>query len=155
MQILIFQINAFLVNEFNSFHYDESTVNSSIVSIEDTQRNTNKNMNLLAAANLYPKEVDPHLNGGLLLDNVNDVSTVERQLYKDTSRQDQLMVLYDVRVREINSLREEYENYKIEKDKEISVLKNKAILFEAEVRHTQTSLKTSESLLGKLTFFFK
>lgn len=83
---------------------------------------------------------------------ISDVSTHERQLYKDSKIQNQLKILYDVRVREINNLREEYQNYKIEKDKEIGILKNKAILAEAEMRHIQSSLANSEGLLCKLAF---
>ena len=75
-------------------------------------------------------------------------SQVTERNYKNVDQQEQLKVLYDVRVREINNLREEFNKFKAEKEKEMTVLKHKVTLSEAELRHCQVTLSNSESLLG-------
>lgn len=82
--------------------------------------------------------------------NISAVSIDELQnKYCDvTNPHEQMKVLYDVRLREINSLREEYENYKKEKIREIDQLKNKMFMYEAEVQQLKITLKNSEELLG-------
>lgn len=67
-----------------------------------------------------------------------------------TNTNEQMKILYDVRLREINNLREEYENYKKEKIREIDQMKNKMFIYEAEVQQLKITLKNSEELLGSL-----
>lgn len=82
--------------------------------------------------------------------NISVVSTddLQKKYCDTTSPNEQIKILYDVRLREINHLREEYENYKKEKSDEIKFLKNKIFVYEAEVQQMKISLKNSEELLG-------
>lgn len=61
---------------------------------------------------------------------------------------EQLKVLYEVRVREVHSLKEELNNYKKTKAKEIEGLKQRLIISEAEIQQLKISLNSSENLLG-------
>lgn len=71
--------------------------------------------------------------------------------YRDVANpNEQMKILYDVRLREINSLRDEYESYKKEKSKELDYVKNKMLVYEAEMQQIKISLKNSEDLLGNL-----
>lgn len=62
---------------------------------------------------------------------------------------EQIKILYEVRLRELNKLRGEYESYKKEKSREIDNLKNKMFIYEAEIQQMKISLKNSEELLGR------
>lgn len=119
-------------------------MNSSLTSVEGVEPNHDslKNQNGLR----YEESGQSSLN------DVTKHSAVD-QSYKNANQQEQLKILYDVRVREIKNLQDEFNKYKEEKAKEINNLKNKTILAEAENRHLQISLSNSESLLGLLQLF--
>lgn len=74
-----------------------------------------------------------------------------QQNYRQASDpNEQLKVLYDVRVRELDSLRQEYNEFKVKTKKDIDVLKNKLLLSEAEMRQSKISLQSMEDVLGIL-----
>ncbi|XP_030749914.1 putative leucine-rich repeat-containing protein DDB_G0290503 [Sitophilus oryzae] len=74
------------------------------------------------------------------------------QTYKDAiTPNEQLQVLYQVRVREIQSLKEEFNKHKEKSKEEIDSLKHKNILLEAELRQTKVSLSNAEVLLVEKT----
>ncbi|EFA00623.2 putative leucine-rich repeat-containing protein DDB_G0290503 [Tribolium castaneum] len=127
-----------LADGIHAFNYDDSTMNSSVTSVEANEPNYQGSLR-------NKSEFKYEGSGKSFLNDVTD-STIE-QCYKDASQQEQLKILYDVRVREINRLQKDFEKYKEEKAKEIGVLKNKSTLAEAEIRHLQISLSNSESLL--------
>lgn len=80
--------------------------------------------------------------------NVSIASGIDLQNYCDASTpNDQLKILYDVRLRELTSLRKEFDEYKFEKSKEIDNMKNKLILAEAEMRQLKVTLTSTENLL--------
>ncbi|XP_044270748.1 intracellular protein transport protein USO1-like [Tribolium madens] len=128
-----------LADGIHAFNYDDSTMNSSVTSVEANEPNYQGSLR-------NKNEFKYEASGKSLLNDVTDNSAIE-QCYKDANQQEQLKILYDVRVREINRLQKEFDKYKEEKIKEIGILKNKATLAEAEIRHLQISLTNSESLL--------
>lgn len=79
--------------------------------------------------------------------NISTASAPDLQNYCDVTSNDQLKVLYDVRLREINNLRKEFDEYKLGKTKEVDNLKNKLILAEADIKQLKVSLSSAESLL--------
>lgn len=87
--------------------------------------------------------------------NISVLSSEEIQnKYSETLNPgEQLKILCEVRTRELIKLREEYENYKKEKSREVDNLKNKVFLYEAETQQMKISLKNSEELLGKIENF--
>ncbi|KAL1512892.1 hypothetical protein ABEB36_002397 [Hypothenemus hampei] len=90
---------------------------------EDSTINTSTNVSIVSAENLeqvYKEAITPH---------------------------EQLKVLYDVKCREIQTLKDEYEKLKAEKNKEIELVKNQKLLMESELRQVQISLKNAENLL--------
>ncbi|CAH1366958.1 unnamed protein product [Tenebrio molitor] len=135
------ELTDLLATGIHAFNYDDSTINSSATSAEGVEPNY---LNQVKNRNQFKYEDSEKT----LLDNVSSsVSGAIEQNYKNVNQQDQLKLLYEVRLREINSLREEFQKFKEEKSKEISVLKNKVTLSEAEIRHLQITLSNSESLL--------
>lgn len=100
--------------KLDDFNFDESTVNSTNISLLSTDELQNKYCDI-------------------------------------TNPNEQLKILYEVRLREISSLKDEYDNYKKDKTKEIDKLKNKMFTYEAEIQHMKITLKNSEELLG-MTF---
>lgn len=86
-------------------------------------------------------------NSTLSLASTDDL---QNKYSKVTNPMEQLQILYDVRLREIKTLKEDYENYKIEKTKEIEYLKNKLLTYKADFHQLKISLKNAEELLGKL-----
>lgn len=84
---------------------------------------------------------------------VNSSTNVSLDEVQENYRQasepnEQLKVLYDVRVRELNNLKQEYDNFKTQAKKDNDLLKNKLLLSEAEMRQLKISLKNAEDLLG-------
>jgi hypothetical protein len=142
------ELTDLLATGIHAFNYDDSTINSSATSAEGVEPNY---LNQVKNRNQFKYEDSEKT----LLDNVSSsVSGAIEQNYKNVNQQDQLKLLYEVRLREINSLREEFQKFKEEKSKEISVLKNKVTLSEAEIRHLQITLSNSESLLGFFNYNF-
>lgn len=70
--------------------------------------------------------------------------------YRDAMPNEQLKVLYEVKVREIEALKLEYNGFKLEKKKEVDELKNRLFVGEAELQQIKESVKNAEALLGKL-----
>lgn len=85
------------------------------------------------------------------MDESTNVSATLAQNYKDATPEEQLKVLYDVRVREINNLQDEFTTFQAEKTKEISILKNKVTLSEAEIRHLQLQNSELKEILVEKT----
>lgn len=83
--------------------------------------------------------------------NVSVLSTNELQnKYSETNNSnEQLKILCEVRTRELTELKNEYENYKIEKSREVDNLKKKLYVYEAEVQEMKISLKNAQELLGR------
>ncbi|CAH0555287.1 unnamed protein product [Brassicogethes aeneus] len=71
--------------------------------------------------------------------------------YRDALPSDQLKVLYDVKCREIVSVKQEFDRFKVDKKKETDNIKNKLILCEADIMQLKESVKNSEGLLLEKT----
>lgn len=104
------ELQNLLMTKLDDFNYDESTMNSSIISTIS---------------------IDDARNEYLTAENAND----------------QIKVLYEVRGRELQALREEYKNVVENKTKQINDLKKKLTLTEAELEQIKVSYKNSEELL--------
>lgn len=70
------------------------------------------------------------------------------QKYKDTSMNNQLKVLYEVRVREIKTLSEQLENIQAEFNCYKNDTKRQILLLEAEKDKINISYKQSQEILG-------
>lgn len=86
--------------------------------------------------------------------NVSILSTddIQNKYCDSTNPYEQLKILYEVRLREISNLKEEFDNYKKDKIKEIDNIKNKMFTSESEIQHLKITLKNSEELLSKIYF---
>lgn len=71
------------------------------------------------------------------------------QKYKTASYDDQLKVLYDVRVKEVKNLSEEVHKLREELSLQRDQLMKKLMLMEADKNQAEMSLGQSQSLLGK------
>ncbi|KAL3269544.1 hypothetical protein HHI36_008609 [Cryptolaemus montrouzieri] len=70
------------------------------------------------------------------------------QAYKDVQTPyEQLKLLYDIRMREIEVLKEEFDSFRENSTKEINTLKRKLTLQEAETSQVEICLKNTKSLL--------
>ncbi|XP_066157176.1 putative leucine-rich repeat-containing protein DDB_G0290503 [Euwallacea fornicatus] len=114
--------------------------------LEDQLRRKEELQNLLQANlddfNYEDSTINSSTNTSVLSnDNLN-------HLYKKAITPDeQLKVLYEVRCREIETLKHDFDKVKFEKDKEIESLKKQNLLLEGEIRQLQISLKNSGNLL--------
>ncbi|XP_063919998.1 repetitive organellar protein-like isoform X2 [Zophobas morio] len=134
------ELSDLLATGIHAFNYEDSTMNSSVTSVEEVGPNYVKTKG--------KNDFNYEDSSKAVPDNLSaNSSQVTERNYKNVDQQEQLKVLYDVRVREINNLREEFNKFKAEKEKEMTVLKHKVTLSEAELRHCQVTLSNSESLL--------
>ncbi|XP_066246315.1 putative leucine-rich repeat-containing protein DDB_G0290503 [Euwallacea similis] len=114
--------------------------------LEDQLRRKEELQNLLQANlddfNYDDSTINSSTNTSVLSnDNLN-------HLYKEALTPDeQLKVLYEVRCREIQTLKHDFDKVKVEKNKEIEALKKQNLLLEGEIRQFQISLKNSGNLL--------
>ncbi|KAF7280414.1 hypothetical protein GWI33_006080 [Rhynchophorus ferrugineus] len=114
--------------------------------LEDQIRRKEELQNLLQANLDDFKYDDSTINSSTNISMVS-VDNIEQNYKNAITPSEQLKVLYDVRVREIQALHDEYNQYKETAKRDIDSLKHKNILFEQELRQAQISLKNSESLL--------
>lgn len=78
---------------------------------------------------------------------------VQQNYRRASEPNEQLKVLYDVRVRELNNLKQEFDNFKAQAKKDNDASKNKLLLSEAEMRQLKVSLKNMEDLLGTYLYY--
>ncbi|XP_018574443.1 spindle pole body component 110, partial [Anoplophora glabripennis] len=115
--------------------------------IEDQKRRKEELQNLLTAAldDFNYDESTVNSSANVSFDEV-------QQNYRQASNpNEQLKVLYDVRVRELDSLRKEYNEFKTQAKKDIDGLKNKLLLSETEMRQIKISLKNVEDVVVEKT----
>lgn len=72
---------------------------------------------------------------------------IDSHRYKNASIDDQIKVLYEVRVREVKTLSEQLENVRAEFTAYKNEMKKKILLLEAEKDQSQISLKQSQNIL--------
>lgn len=77
------------------------------------------------------------------------------QKYKNANLDEQLKVLYEVRVREVKSLTEQLEQLKIEIEKQRDANKKTTLLLEAEKDRVKISSEQAKILLGWNFIYFK
>lgn len=72
------------------------------------------------------------------------------QAYKDVQTPyEQLKLLYDIRMKEIQTLKDEFDEYKEKMGKNVDSLKRRLTLQEAETSQVEISLRNTKSLLGE------
>ncbi|CAH2001747.1 unnamed protein product [Acanthoscelides obtectus] len=118
--------------------------------LEDQKRRKEELQNLLVAKLDDFNFDESTINSSTNISTASNDDIQHKYKYASTTNE-QLQVLYEVRTRELATLREEYEKYKAEKSKEIDNLKNKLILGEAENHQLKISLKNAENLLVEKT----
>ncbi|KAJ8913610.1 hypothetical protein NQ315_013432 [Exocentrus adspersus] len=118
--------------------------------IEDQKRRKEELQNLLTNALDDFNYDDSTVNSSTNM-SVASFDEIQHNYRQASDPNEQLKVLYDVRVRELNNLRKEFEDYKTQSKNDISSLKNKLLLLEAETRQLKISLKNAEDLLVEKT----
>lgn len=79
------------------------------------------------------------------------VDEIDSQRYKNASMDDQIKILYEVRVREVKTLSEQLENIRAEFTAYKNETKKRILLLEAEKDQSQVSLKQSQAILVSKT----
>ncbi|KAJ8932780.1 hypothetical protein NQ314_014484 [Rhamnusium bicolor] len=115
--------------------------------LEDQRRRKEELQNLLTVA-LDDFNYDESTVNSSTNISVASLDEMQQNYRQASDSNEQLKVLYDVRLRELSNIKTEYDNYKGEKTREIDVLKNKLLLSEAEMRQLKISLKNANDLLG-------
>nr|XP_023025665.1 uncharacterized protein PFB0765w-like [Leptinotarsa decemlineata] len=112
--------------------------------LEDQHRRNEELQNLLMAKLDDFNYDESTINSS---NNVSAVSLDDQNKYRNADQYEQLKVLYDVRLKELSALRNEYDTFKKEELREKELLKRKIITYEAEIQQTKVLLKNTNELL--------
>ncbi|CAG9817152.1 unnamed protein product [Phaedon cochleariae] len=113
----------------------------------EEQRRRNEEIQNLLMTKLDDFNYDESTINSSTNNSVVSVDEIQNNYHKAINPNEQLKVLYDVRLRELNSMKIEYENNKAELISKIDSLNKKVIIYEGELHQTKISLKNAEELL--------
>ncbi|XP_050303802.1 myosin-11-like [Anthonomus grandis grandis] len=117
--------------------------------LEDQLRRKEELQNLLQANLDDFKYEDSTINSSPNLSLISN-DNLASSLYKDHFQpNDQLKALFEIRCRELQDVREEFEKYRTDTSKELETQKRQNLLLESELSRFKISLKNSEVLLAE------